>query len=227
MPFISALIGAGAAEDAADAQVKASDKTTALAREIYQGQRADFAPFRETGVGSINKLETVLGQPGPQYTPVNIDTAALRSTPGYQFQMDEGRRAIEGSRAASGLLKSGQTGKELMTFGQGLADQTFQNERAYQTGERNTALDQANLLRANQVNALQNLINTGSGATANTAQAGSNYGAQAGAANAAAGEARAAGALGTANAWTGALDSIFKPSSKGGFGAGNALMALF
>jgi hypothetical protein len=200
MPFISAIIGANAAGDAAKAQSQAADKSGAIAKEIYQSQREDFAPFRQAGVENLNRLESVLATPGAQYTPVNIDTASLRETPGYQFQMDEGRRAIEGSRASSGLLHSGQTGKELLTFGQGLADQTFNTERAFQTRERDTALDQANLLRANQVNALQNLINTGSGATANTAQAGSNYGATAGNALMAAGEAKAAGALGTANA---------------------------
>jgi hypothetical protein len=202
MPFISSWISADAAGSAANAQTKAADKSGALAKEIYQSQRADFAPFREAGVSNLNRLENVLEQPGAAYAPVNIDTAALRETPGYQFQMDEGRRAIEGSRASAGLLRSGQTGKELMTFGQGIADQNFQQERAYQTRERDTALDQANLLRANQVNALQNLVSTGSGATANTAQAGSNYGAAAGNALMAAGEAKAAGALGRANAIT-------------------------
>jgi hypothetical protein len=213
MPFISALIGANAADSAAKAQTNAANQSGQIAKEIYQSQRQDFEPFRQAGISGLNGLQTVMDTPAPQYTPVNIETNALRLTPGYQFQMDEGRRAIEGSRAASGLLNSGATGKALLDYGQGLADQTYQNERNYQTQERNTALDQANLLRSNQINALQNLINTGSGATANTANAGSNYATNAGSALQAAGQASAAGKLGAANAWTSGIGSAIKLGS--------------
>lgn len=50
----------------------------------------------------------------------------LNST-GYDFQMDQGTRAITGSAAAKGLLNSGATAKALTTFGQGLASQSFNN----------------------------------------------------------------------------------------------------
>jgi hypothetical protein len=213
MPFISALIGANAADDAAKAQTNAANQSAQVAKDIYSSQRQDFEPYRQAGISGLNQLQTALDSPAPQYTPVNIDTNALRNTPGYQFQMDEGRRAIEGSRAASGLLQSGETGKELLDYGQGLADQTFQNERNYQTGERNTALNQANLLRQNQVNALQSIINTGSGATGSTAQAGSNYATNATNAINNAGEARAAGTLGAANAWQNGISGALKLGS--------------
>ena len=41
--------------------------------------------------------------------------------------MDEGTSAIAGSRAASGLLNSGSTGKALMSFGQSMASQEWDN----------------------------------------------------------------------------------------------------
>lgn len=50
----------------------------------------------------------------------------LNST-GYDFQMDQGQRAITGSAAAKGLLNSGATGKALTTFGQNLGATTFNN----------------------------------------------------------------------------------------------------
>ncbi|MCP4988367.1 MAG: hypothetical protein GY928_20645 [Colwellia sp.] len=49
------------------------------------------------------------------------------SDPGFQFRLQQGTDAIEGSAAARGGLFSGQTGKDLTSFGQNLASQEFQN----------------------------------------------------------------------------------------------------
>ena len=48
---------------------------------------------------------------------------AFRNTPGYQFGMNEGSRAVQSGAAARGQLNSGKTLKDLMRFGQGYADQ--------------------------------------------------------------------------------------------------------
>lgn len=50
----------------------------------------------------------------------------LNST-GYNFQQDQGTRALTGSAAAKGLLGSGSTAKALTSYGQGLAGQSFNN----------------------------------------------------------------------------------------------------
>ncbi len=49
----------------------------------------------------------------------------LRSTPGYDFRMEEGVNALNRSAAAKGMLYSGAQQKALTTYGQGLADQTY------------------------------------------------------------------------------------------------------
>lgn len=49
--------------------------------------------------------------------------AKFRSTPGYQFGLTEGQRALESSAAASGGLFSGKAGKALTAYGQNYADQ--------------------------------------------------------------------------------------------------------
>lgn len=59
-----------------------------------------------------------------QTQPFNFDPA---SDPGYQFRLQQGTDAIEGSAAARGGLFSGQTGKDLAQYGQGLASQEYQN----------------------------------------------------------------------------------------------------
>lgn len=46
---------------------------------------------------------------------------------GYNFQMDQGQRAITGSAAARGVLNSGSTAKALTKYGQDLASTTFNN----------------------------------------------------------------------------------------------------
>lgn len=50
----------------------------------------------------------------------------LNST-GYQFQMDQGIDAIEGSQAAKGMLRSGDTLKGITEFGQGMGRKYFEN----------------------------------------------------------------------------------------------------
>jgi hypothetical protein len=52
--------------------------------------------------------------------------AGYRESPGYQFQLGEGTRAIENSAAARGGLNSGATLKALTSYGQNLADSDYQ-----------------------------------------------------------------------------------------------------
>jgi len=74
--------------------------------------------------------------PTPSSTPLSSvpgtdnQTAALdnwANSGGMQFLRDQGIKAIEGSRAARGLLQSGATGTELLKFGQGLGS-TYLNQ---------------------------------------------------------------------------------------------------
>ena len=53
-------------------------------------------------------------------------TDRFRADPGYQFQMDEGLRAITNQAAARGLLESGPMLKEMQNYAGGLADQNYQ-----------------------------------------------------------------------------------------------------
>lgn len=49
------------------------------------------------------------------------------TSPGYQFRLDEGMRALEGSQAARGRLLSGSTVRGALRVGQGLASEEFGN----------------------------------------------------------------------------------------------------
>ena len=50
---------------------------------------------------------------------------ALQNDPGYQFRLAEGQRALERSQAARGGLYSGAALRAAQEYGQGLADQTY------------------------------------------------------------------------------------------------------
>lgn len=68
---------------------------------------------------------------------------ALRSDPGYQFRLGEGQNALERSFAAQGLGQSGAALKAAQEFGQGLADQTYQDYFNRQSSIANRGLGAA------------------------------------------------------------------------------------
>lgn len=71
------------------------------------------------------QMESVLGkiqQPNQQQSQ-QAAFDAFRNTPGYQFGLDEGRRTLEASAAASGGLNSGKTLRALTRYAGNYADQ--------------------------------------------------------------------------------------------------------
>lgn len=109
----------------------------------------------------------------------------FQATPGYQFQFDQGTAAVNALAGARGGLNSGRTLQDLTTFGQGIANQEYNNYLNRLTGM------------------------SGSGQAAAGAQANAATNAAAGVSNALSGigNAQAAGAIGQANAWTGAINN--------------------
>jgi hypothetical protein len=112
---------------------------------------------------------------------------AFRATPGYQFGLTEGVRALDSSAAASGGLFSGKAAKALTKFGTDYADQ--QGYRPYMSN-------------------LFQLAGYGQTATAQNQQAGQQAASNVGNALMSAGNARASGITGGANAWGGFANGI-------------------
>ncbi|WP_170545303.1 hypothetical protein [Ruegeria arenilitoris] len=109
----------------------------------------------------------------------------FQATPGYQFALDQGQTAIDNSAAARGNVFSGATLKAQQEFGTGLANQEY----------------------GNYLNRLTGQAAQGQAAAGNMATAGANYGAGAGAAYGAMGNAQAAGHIGQANAINGGINN--------------------
>lgn len=160
--------------------------------------------------------------------------ADLEQDRGYQFRLSEGQKLLERTRAGKGGYFSGATGKALTRYGQDYASGEFdkgfgRHVQGYQarvgdyTGEYGRYLDDRRLrsseysdrynrfqsARSNKLNPYLSLYGSGQTSANTVGSAAANYGNQAAQNITAGGNARAAGAVGQANAWSGALGSAW------------------
>lgn len=97
------------------------------------------------GNNAMGTLGALLGLGGDKAAADGAFQNYLGSS-GYNFLMDSGRKAINGSAAASGGLRSGATGMRLMQYGQDLAS-TKLNEYIQQlTGLGKYGLESAGII---------------------------------------------------------------------------------
>lgn len=127
MPF--AVAGAAVAAGAGIAGSVMQSNTAAAgqkqAQQQFQQQRADLAPYREAGLPTLEAQNALLGLAGPD--AANAAMAQFTQSPGYQWQLDQGLRAVDAGAAARGILNSGATLKAEQAYGSGLAAQEFGN----------------------------------------------------------------------------------------------------
>ncbi len=139
--IVGSLGGAALGYLGSQQAANAAKKAGKLEWQQYLDSRADFAPYREVGVQSLGSLRDLI---------LNGDFSKFYASPGYQFRLDQGTKAIDRSAAARGALNSGQTLKALNDYGQGMASEEY----------------------GNYLNQLYNLAGFGQTATQNTAQLG-------------------------------------------------------
>jgi hypothetical protein len=183
----SAAIGAISSRSAGRAQASAANRAADLQQEQFEREIELQTPYREAGYRALSKLEAA-----SDYTPFGMDQ--FQADPGYGFRLAQGQKALERSAAARGGLISGNTGGALQQFGQGLASDEYQNAFNRYQAERQARLGP-----------LQSLAGVGQTSVNALGQAGQNYATNAGNAYGAAGQARASGYMGTANAIAGGI----------------------
>ena len=191
----SALIGANAASSAADKQVGAANNATAMQKAMFDQTQGNLSPYMQQGTTALNTLSGDLssGRLGGSFTGADyLDN----QDPGYQFQLQQGQQALQNSQAAQDGIMGGAALKGLINFNQGTAATGYQN--AYQRWLTS---------QQNRYGQLSGLATLGENAGANVGSTGAGY-AQ-GMANTitGAGNASAAGMIGTGNAITGALNN--------------------
>lgn len=118
----------------------------------------------------------------------------LQNDPGYQFGLSEGEKGINRAALARGGYDSGTTLKSLLKYNQDYAgtkfDQAFNRDQVYKN---------------QQYNMLSGIAGLGQSSTSQLANLGAQSSANIGQSMQAAGDARAAGLIGVANAATGGL----------------------
>jgi len=122
-----------AAAQSAAAQREMTDKSIAAQREMFDIGRTDLAPYREGGVTAQNQLMQLLGIGGDQNAPEygryakDFGAADFTASPGYQFSLDQGLRAIKARDAAQGRTFSGANDKGILDYATGKASGEYQN----------------------------------------------------------------------------------------------------
>jgi hypothetical protein len=195
------LMGASAAGKASKAQVQASREASAQQQAMFDKQVELQAPFREAGLTAQNKLLQYLGLSGSagdagygKYAG-DFTMQDFTTDPGYNFRLAEGNKALDRTAAARGGLLSGGAMKAAQRYGQEMGSQEYMNAfNRYQTN------------RANQLQPLQSLMGAGQTGANTLTQAAGQLGSDLGQNALGAGNARASGYIGQANALTGALN---------------------
>lgn len=119
MGFLTDLFGADDAMKAAETSQRGFQDAEEFYRVAGNDANRRLNPFFDLGTAANERLMSTFG-PGGDFTQ-------FRDSPGYQFALEEGNRAIGNSAAARGMNLSGAQLKALQRFGQGTADQNFNN----------------------------------------------------------------------------------------------------
>jgi hypothetical protein len=197
----SSLIGSKASRDAASSQQQAAAQASDVQRDIFERQVELQEPFREAGLKGQNRLLELLGLSEDKnvpnygkYATAEFGMDKFTADPGYAFRMSEGMKALERSAAARGGLLSGATLKGTQRYGQDLASQEYQNAFNRYQAERTGTLNPYQAL-AGTAQSSANVLGQQAGALGQSL--GSNI--------IGAGNAQAAGQIGSANAIVGGL----------------------
>lgn len=188
----SGYMSSQAAKSAARTQAAASDRAIAAQQAGLESQAAINAPFIDKGTEAMNRLAAMTEPGGEYYEP--FSQTDFRQDPGYAFRLKEGMNALNASAAARGGLISGNALRAATAYGQDMGSQEYANAFNRYYAERSNKMDPLKFL-------------TGVGQAAGAGQA-SNIGAATG--NIAnlttgAGNAMAAGQVGSANAYANAI----------------------
>ncbi len=168
---------ANAVKEGASEQTAADYAALAQQQKQFDVTQANVDPYIQSGQDNLSSAQNFwqgtqanLGnaEVGVQQTmPGTMTQAELEQTPGYQFQLAQGEKAIQSSAAARGLGVSGAAINGADNYAQGLASSNYQQQFNNQQTRYSDAQGQFNnvLNGANTVyNQLYGPITTGANA---------------------------------------------------------------
>lgn len=139
-------------------------------------------------------------QPDPLTSPLTkpFGMEDFQESPAYQFNLQQGQKAIEKAAAARKMFYAPQTLQDISKFSQGMASNEFMNAYNMYNKNQQTLWDR-----------LYALSGSGQNAAAQSGAFGTQVGGQIGENIIGAGNAQAAGQVGQANAWVGAGNNAY------------------
>jgi len=118
---------------ATKAATNAANAASQISQSQYDQTRADYAPWLGVGNNALTSVAALNGVANPLISEAEnqkvYDNALsnFTATPGYQFRLNEGNRAIERSAAARGGALSGPALKGMERFTQDYASNEYGN----------------------------------------------------------------------------------------------------
>lgn len=212
--LLGGIFGGNAAGKASQQYIQALQQAQGQMQKTEGNVIGNYQPWINSGGQATSQLRDLLGTPGQGLLQnwtgqFNAPTAAeAAQTPGYQFQLQQGLNAAQNSAAGNGSLLSGRTLADLNNYAQGTASTNYQNvfnndltqyQSAYNTFLNNQNNTYSRLMGESQTG-LQGLGQMSQFASGMSGDIASLYGQQ--------GAAAAAGTIGQANAYSGALSGI-------------------
>lgn len=203
--LVGGVMSSNASSKAAKTQAGSADKATQAQLEMFNQTRDDQAPWREGGSTALSALlggeglgPQTPGGPESGYFTHQFDINDLNANlaPNYKFMLDQGIGAVTNSAASRGGLVGGNALKGINDYAQNYA------QNAYQQAFNNYTANQTNIY-----NRLSNIAGLGQTAANNDSTGGSTYARGISDTQVGAGTARAAGLVGSANAWSTGLNN--------------------
>lgn len=201
----SAAIGASASNSAANQQASSADAATQAQLQMFNTVQQNLAPYMGTGNNALMALNNFMGlgtgtgyygnATAPGVAGFHYDPA---NDPEYQFMLSQGSSAIANQASALGGVNSGATLKALSDYGQQTALSSYQTEFSNWNTQMNNVFSR-----------LMNAINVGQSSAAGVGTAAMGTGQEIGNNLIGAGNARAAGTMGSANSLAGGIQSFF------------------
>jgi hypothetical protein len=193
----------GSSKKAAKAQTRAAEQANNVAGQERDASIANYQPYLDSGKAANSELNTYLGLPSGDTTSADYGSLLkpftgedLTSTPGYQFQLQQGQQALDRKQASGGNYLSGAALKEGQRFAQDYAGTSFQ------AGYDRNAQDKSRVQ-----NFLSSVAQLGQASAGNVANIRQNFSNAFGQNTIGAGNAQAAGIIGQSNAIGGTINT--------------------
>jgi hypothetical protein len=139
MGLIKGIVGGFSSASAAKTQAEAARQGIDTVKQ-YADQAAGYQqPYYDIGTQNLRTLNQQVAAGTYNMAPQTFQQQPFnfQTEPGYQFRLNQGTNAIQGSAAAQGKGLGGATMKALARYGQGFASNEYGNAYGRYSNDRN------------------------------------------------------------------------------------------